>query len=306
LRAAEAAADAAAHWPVGAPREYTAVRERQGGAVADEIKLDNSGVPEENASVAAAGRQRETHMGFARMLATIAFVVALPIALLTTNIRLLVNAPLVYSYAFDRYDAEDTTGLARSELDGVASALRDYFNNGEKTFFHTVSEDGLTGPVFSARETRHMEDVKSLLVKVNRAQEISSVYVLVYVVAFFIWAREGNVRQLAAQSLAGLGLGLIVVGGAGVVALFGFDAASERFHNVAFSNDFWRLNPQQDHLIQMFPEAFWRDMTILLGAMCAIEAGIIAAISAIYLLSTRSERRRLAAAVDVKASTQAA
>lgn len=269
--------------------------------------LDNPGSQEENANVAATGRQRGTHMGFARMLATFAFVLALPIALLTTNIRLLVNAPAVYNYAFDRYDAVDTTGLSRADLNGTAAALRRYFNNGEKTFYYTVTEGGLQGPVFNARETRHMEDVKQLFSYVNLAQELSVVFVIAYVVSFFIWAREGNVRQLAAQTLMGLGVGIVFVGGIAIFASFGFGAAFDRFHEVLFRNNFWQLNPQTDHLVQMFPEGFWRDMTILLGGLCALEAFVLGAAASIYLMSTRTERRHLPASLDIhSSSTQAA
>lgn len=246
-------------------------------------------------------------MGFARALATLAFIIALPIFLVTTNVRLLANAPMVYDYAFDRYDAETATGLSRADLDSTAAALRNYFNNGEQTFYHTVTKDGLPGPVFNARETRHMEDVKSLMVKVNRAQELSAVFVLLYVVAFFIWARDGDVRQLAGQSLAGLALGIAVLGVIGGFAAFGFDAAWSRFHGLVFTNDLWRLNPRTDHLIQMFPEPFWRDMVVLLAVMCAVEAALIAALSGVYLLGSRSERRKLSRPVDVaSSSTQAA
>ena len=245
-------------------------------------------------------------MGFARTLATILFVIALPVALVTTNIRLLANAPLVYDYAFDRYDGKEATGLSRADLDETGGALREYFNNGEKTFYHPVTVNGLETSVFNARETAHMEDVKALFVTVNRAQEISVVFVLLYAVAFFIWARDGQVRQLAAQSLVGLALGIAVVGGIGIVAAFGFAPAFERFHSIAFSNDLWRLNPATDRLIQMFPEPFWRDMTIVLGAMCALEALAIAAISGVYLIGSRSERTRIAASVEMASSTQAA
>jgi integral membrane protein (TIGR01906 family) len=277
----------------------------KGDPVAEE-QLDKSDPREENADVAVAGRQRDTHMGFARSLATILFVIALPVALITTNIRILVNAPLTYAYAFDRYDAEEATGLSRADLDSVAGGLRDYFNNGEDTFFQTVTEDGLEGPVFNARETRHLQDVKSLLTWVDRIQEVSIVFVLAYVVAFFIWAREGNVRQLALHCLLGIGLGVIALGSVGIVAAFGFDAAWERFHTIAFANDFWLLNTRTDHLIQMFPEPFWRDMTIFLGIMCAVEALLIGAASAVYLLGSRTERRRLARSVSVASNTQAA
>ena len=277
-----------------------------GGAPADGGVLDNARPQEENAG-AAAGRQRETHMGFARMLATLVFIVALPLALLTSNIRILVNAPPVYNYAFDRYNAEDATGLSRADLDSTAAALRRYFNNGETTFYHTVTEGGLPAPVFNARETRHMEDVKRLITAVDWLQEAAVVYVLAYVVSFFIWARDGNVRQLATQSLVGLGLGVVVVGGLAIFAATGFDAAFTRFHEVLFRNNDWQLNPATDHLIQMFPEGFWRDMTIALGVMCALEALLVGSVAGIYLMGSRSERRHLSGSLDVKASsTQAA
>ena len=148
-----------------------------------------------------------------------------------------------------------------------------------------------------------MEDVKALVVWVNRLQELTVVYVLAYIVGFFIWARDGSLRQLATESIAGIVLGAIVIGGIGIFAAIGFEAAFTRFHEVLFSNNLWQLDPRTDRLIQMFPEAFWRDMTVVLGAMCAIEAALIGAVSGIYLLGTRGERRRLAAAVDVNTST---
>jgi integral membrane protein (TIGR01906 family) len=270
-------------------------------------KLDNDPASSENSGVAAAGRQRGTHMGFARMLATIVFVVALPVAIVTTNIRILVNVPLVYDYAFDRYNAEETTGLSRTDLNATAKGLRDYFNNGEPTFYGTVTEGGLQGPVFNARETQHLHDVKHVFVWMNRVQAVSLVFVLAYAVVFFVWLREGSVRDLAMQSLVGLGLGVLAVGGVAIFAAFGFEAAWSRFHELLFSNDLWQLDPQTDHLIQMFPEKFWRDMTVLLGLMCAVEAALIGAAAGIYLLGTRHDRRVLPAALEMNASnTQAA
>jgi len=269
--------------------------------------LDIPDQQDQNIDVAAAGRQRGAYMGFARALATFVFILALPVALVTSNIRILANTPAVYSYAFDRYNAEDSTGLSRADLDSTAAALRTYFNDGEPAFYHQVTEGGLSESVFNARETRHMQDVKRLFVWSDRAQEATTVYVLLYVVAFFVWSNEGEARQLAKQCLVALAVGAIAVGGIGIFAAFGFEAAFTRFHELLFTNDFWQLDPQTDHLIQMFPEGFWRDVTIMLGAMCAIEAALVGGVSAIYLLATRGERRHLAAPIDVSATrTQAA
>jgi integral membrane protein (TIGR01906 family) len=170
-----------------------------------------------------------------------------------------------------------------------------------------VTDGGLPVSVFNARETQHLEDVKRAFTWMNRVQEITVIYVLAYVAAFFIWARDGSLRQLAGQCLAGLSLGLLAVGFVGVFAAFGFESAWERFHTVLFNNDLWRLDPQTDRLIQMFPEPFWRDVTLFLAAMCALQAFLIAAVSAVYLMGTRRERTHLPASIDVGPShTQAA
>jgi len=268
--------------------------------------LDTLATEDQNGGVAVAGRPKDSRMGFVRTLATILFIVALPVALVTTNVRLLANAPAVYAWAFDRYDAEETTGLSREDLDATAAALRDYFNNDEDVFYHTVTKDGIEQPVFNARETLHLRDVKQLFVSVNRLQEVTSIFVLAYVIAFFIWARDGNLRHLATHALLGLGLGLVALGSIGIIAAFGFDAAWDRFHEVLFTNDLWRLDPTTDRLIQMFPEPFWRDMVIVLGAMSALEALLIAALSSVYLLGSRGERTRLRDRVEVAPTTQAA
>jgi hypothetical protein len=56
----------------------------------------------------------------------------------------------------------------------------------------------------------------------------------------------------------------------------------------------------------MFPEPFWRDMTIFLGLMTAAQALLIGAASAVYLLGTRTEKRRLSRSVPIASNTQAA
>ena len=53
----------------------------------------------------------------------------------------------------------------------------------------------------------------------------------------------------------------------------------------------------------MFPEGFWRDMTVLLGACAPIEGILIAAAAAVYLIGSRSDRRHLDATLDMRNST---
>jgi integral membrane protein (TIGR01906 family) len=222
-----------------------------------------------------------------RHIAALLFIIALPIALITTNVRIAANEPRVYEYAADHYDTPQTTGIARGEVLRAGGELRDYFNNDEDSIFVRVEKDGEPISLFNSRETAHLRDVKNLFQASFRVQEATAIFVLAYVVTVFIWAREGSLRTLATQvAISGL-LGIAVIGVVGAIAVAGFDAAFERFHLIAFDNDFWKLDPDRDHLIQMFPEAFWRDLSLWVGIGTVAELGVLAAAAGAYLGLTR-------------------
>ena len=66
-----------------------------------------------------------------RLLAITVAVLSVPVLLITTNVRWVINAPVLYSYGFDRYDIPARTGIERSELLSAARQIRDYFNDDE-------------------------------------------------------------------------------------------------------------------------------------------------------------------------------
>ena len=70
-------------------------------------------------------------VGAFRILASVLFVICIPVALFTTTIRYVANEPRVYRYAIDEYGAVATTGVSRDELIGAGADLRAYFNNGQ-------------------------------------------------------------------------------------------------------------------------------------------------------------------------------
>ena len=226
-------------------------------------------------------------MGLVRYLAGLLFIIAVPVALVTTTVRILANEPLVYEYAIDEYDATQTTGIARDELLRAGGELRDYFNNDEDEIFVRVEKDGAPIRLFTDRETIHLRDVKALMTKSFRVQEASVIFVLAYVVAVFIWARESSLRVLAKQLLLSVLLSLAIIGGVGAFAFTGFHESFDQFHRIVFDNDFWQLDPSRDRLIQMFPEPFW-EKTILWGGFAVLaQLGALALLSAAYLGLTR-------------------
>jgi len=203
--------------------------------------------------------------------------------LVTSNVRWAANEVSLYHYSFDKYDAEAVTGISRSQLDRAADKLVRYFNDDDETVRILVQEDDRRVPLFNERETGHLTDVKNLFRTVFRVQEASLAFALVFMVAVFIWAAEAPLRLLARillqASLFTLGLLMLF----GVLALVGFDELFLRFHLVAFTNDLWKLSSATDHLIQMFPRDFWFDATMLVAGLTAVEALLLASLSAVCL-----------------------
>jgi integral membrane protein (TIGR01906 family) len=218
-----------------------------------------------------------------RRLATVLFVLSIPLLLITSNVRWAANEPRLYEYSFDHYDAEARTGVARRELDFAARDLVRYFSDDRPTIQTLVTQDGRPVPLYNERETSHLRDVKDLFRTVFRAQEASLTFVLAYVVGILVWASEASLRLLARTVLGASLFTLALLGLAAVGALVGFDDLWTRFHLLAFTNDLWKLDPDTDHLIQMFPEGFWLDATLLVAGLTAVEALALLAASTAYL-----------------------
>lgn len=235
-------------------------------------------------------------MGLLRSLATLLFLIALPVALVTTNVRLAVNSPQLYDYGFDTYDVEFVTGIDRAQLDEAAADLRAYFND-DRAVISTLVVDasGHEAPLYTPREVSHLRDVKQLFQWTFRAQELAVMYAIAYVVCIFIWARELSLRALAGHVMTSVLIGAGVVGGIGIFALTGFENAWTEFHQIVFTNDFWLLDPTADRLIQMFPEEFWFDATMLIGMMTVAEAAVLFVAAAGYLFFARPREHRSAA-----------
>jgi integral membrane protein (TIGR01906 family) len=244
-----------------------------------------------------AGRLRPGRLavGVFRVLATLLFIVSIPVALITSNVRFLANEPRVYRYAIDEYDAAVMTGIDREQLIRAGGEIRAYFNNDQDTLAIRVQQAGKDVSLFNPRETAHMKDVKNRFSLLNRVQEFSVLYALTYVAAVVLWAREISGRRLAVSVIVGCALTLLVIGGAGALGAAGFNSSWESFHRLIFNNDFWRLNPTTDHLIQMFPPRFWENIVFLVGLLVAAEAALLLFGAVIYLgiASRRSTSQRL-------------
>ena len=207
------------------------------------------------------------------------FVAAIPLFLITTNVRWVINAPLLYSYGFDKHKIAERTGIERDELLSAGRQIRDYFNGGEE--FLTVSV--LVGNVrvdslYNTREVLHMRDVKGLVKGVYRIQEAAGVYLLAFTLIGLLAWRRRFVVHIARYTAMGGGVTLALVALVGLGSLVGFDRLFLAFHLVSFTNDLWQLDPRTDMLIKMFPQGFFFDATMWIAGSTIVEALLLAGV----------------------------
>jgi len=187
------------------------------------------------------------------------FVLALPLFLFTSNVRLAVNSLWLYDYGFRRFSAAQRLHMEPEELRRVARDLIAYFNSGEYRL----------GGFFSERERLHLKDVRNLVQLDYRVQEGSGAYLALFAVTALLRRRLRVLgRALGYGGMATLALFILL---AFAVAL-GFDRLFLAFHLMSFPNLLWVLDPRRDRLIMMFPEGFFFQATLFIAAATILEA----------------------------------
>ena len=204
-----------------------------------------------------------------RYAAAVLFFVAVPVFLVLTFVRIAAVEPAVHELGFSRHDSVGRTGIDRAQLDGAAREIIRYFRNDDELLAIRVTVDGEEQALFTEREILHMKDVKALMALTFRVHEAAFVSVVGYVIAVLVWNRERPIDELARRLRVA---GIATVGVLGVAAsavMVGFDSLFRQFHLLSFANDFWQLDPRRDHLVQMYPQGFWFEVTLAVGLLAA-------------------------------------
>ena len=236
-------------------------------------------------------------LGLFRSIVFALLVLAIPVTLVATNIRFAASEVRIYDYSVREYNAAAAARIPESELIRANRELVSYFKADQPGPLHIVVSDnnGERVSLFSARETAHLADVRDLFQGLFTLQLLAVALTLSLAMALFVTSPLRTLaRALAYGSLLTVGL----VGATGALASLGFESAWRQFHFLAFTNDLWQLSPARDHMIQMFPQDFWLEITLLIGAVTLLQALLIGGVGAAYLYLTRrreagEERRPL-------------
>ncbi|HEX4897933.1 MAG TPA: DUF1461 domain-containing protein [Candidatus Limnocylindrales bacterium] len=189
-----------------------------------------------------------------------------------------------------RAGAAQLTGFAPGDLRTVTDAILADLVSGTGEF--DVQLDGVA--VLSDTEQSHMRDVRGVFASFYAA---AAVALAILGIAFWRAGRPGS-RWTRRDAWSGVRLGAIglVIGTAvaGVIALVAFDAAFEVFHRLFFAQGTYRFDPATSRLVQLFPDAFWSETAIAVGAMIVVVASGTA-----WVAGRRLRGHPVTAAMDV-------
>ena len=248
-------------------------------------------------------------MRFAQRAAVVIVVLAVPLFLITTNLRLVINSGWLYTYGFDKYDIAARTGIEEPELRRISHEIKAYFNSSEERLDIRAVVDGRERDLFKEREILHMVDVKGLVRGVGFWQLVSFFSIVgVAVGSLLLLGRQRALSLLTNGLLGGSVLTIGILAALGAVSLAGFDTLFTRFHLISFSNDFWLLDPGTHKLIQMFPQGFFLDATLIIAGLTLGQAALTGAVAGLFMWRGSRARRaagRLPAAQEPGASQPA-
>ena len=220
------------------------------------------------------------------------FAIAVPLFLVTASVAWAFNDPGVYNRGFEKYRISLTTGITEEELRQVAGQIRHYFNSTDEPLLVKAQVYGEERELFNPREVQHRRDVKRLVWWVYAAAAVSGIYLLAATSwGLAVKGRDflGVLARRVIQGVALMGILVVIVGG---FALTGFEALFLKFHQIAFANNLWQLDPRRDYLLIIFPQGFWFDATMRVVALTVAGAVALTLASGGYLIWNRRAERK--------------
>lgn len=225
------------------------------------------------------------------IITRVLFIIAIPAFLFSLSIGIAVNSKWLYEAGFKKYDISQVTGITMPELNKAAAGIIDYFNNGDKYINVQIIKDGQPYQLYSEdqKEITHMKDVKALFWLDYKVLLASFIFIAAYI-GVMLWRknRKGLARALFVGGSLTLGLIIII----GIAILTGlFDTLFVGFHEIAFTNTDWLLDPNVDVLVMMFPDAFWQDAVSFIGLVTAGLAVISGGVGLWYIWKGKNSSR---------------
>lgn len=208
-----------------------------------------------------------------------AILVSLSTALAITAVVILpFLTPAWVAFEQGRADAPAWTGFDPADLRAATDAILGDLVVGPPAF--DVAVGGV--PVLTAPERSHMRDVRGVFAAFYL---LAGAGLVVLAAARLAASRSASWTRLrfwraVRRGAAGLAIVIAVAGAAAAVA---FDALFGAFHSLFFAAGTYDFDPRVYRLTQLFPDAFWSETSIVVGA-AILAAAVVTAVVASHRL----------------------
>lgn len=196
------------------------------------------------------------------------------ILVLLIHVQLVSFSASYYQSEFAKLDRPAALGTSLDQLARFSRQTTRYLAGLESEPNVSLVLYGQERLLLNEREITHMRDVQRLFA-VARAMTASGLLLFV-LGGLFLW-RRGRLVQFFRMVALAAGLALVIGLVFGLLISQDFTVAFDRFHWLAFTNDLWQLNPQEDQLINLLPEQFFADAALLASLRTALTLLVVSA-----------------------------
>lgn len=210
--------------------------------------------------------------GWAVVIVRIILIVALPLALILANARVLMSDAFL-QWEYNRADfSPDPFGFTTQDRLKYAPLALNYLFNDQGTSFLADQTKPDGSPVYNERELSHMDDVKRVTQGLTRfgLMLIAIYFVCVVLLAIYEDTRPPLYRSLLWGSVWTVVLIILAL----IITATSFEWLFTEFHRLFFTGNTW-IFPTSDTLIRLFPIQFWTDAFALMFGGAMLEAIIL-------------------------------
>jgi len=193
------------------------------------------------------------------------FSILLALSLAVTLLAAAIYLPAVSQPLMTRlmvhYAPPEDTGLPKSAYPAMTQMITNYLRGRRDNFQLTYTVGGAERRAFQPHEQQHMADVQGLfdlcrtvlLAGLGMSAALTGALICLRNRRALVWLRRTMYVLLALLALVA------------VAAVKAFDSLFIFFHEIAFTNDLWLLNPSTDMLIRLMPLEFFIAYAAIIG-----------------------------------------
>lgn len=214
------------------------------------------------------------------------FILSLPIMLLFTDVQIVAFDRDYYRKEFIKYEIPQQLKMELSELIKANENSVRYLEGKRDNLDFKAVISGQEEEFFSPKDKLHMIDVRNLFIKGRLIRDISLVYIMAFI-GYFILLRKSEGKRLAKYFLVSSSLALALIVVLVVLMYSDFYKYFTIFHQIFFTNDLWLLDPMENRLVNIYPEAFFTDIAFSISKYFIAELITLLGASSYFLIKLR-------------------